>query len=64
MSATTRPATIDDLYAVEGKAELVNGEIVHMSPTGFDPGRAGDKIFAALLQYETQHRSGWAITGT
>src|SRR5215475_8532230 len=25
-------ATIEDLYKVEGKAELVNGEIVHMPP--------------------------------
>jgi hypothetical protein len=29
MSTKTR-ATIDDLYKVEGKAELVNGEIVEM----------------------------------
>src|SRR5574341_2007154 len=33
-------ATIDDLYKVEGKAELVHGEIVHMAPTGDDPGMA------------------------
>ncbi len=36
----TKPATIDDLYRVPGKAEIVNGEIVHMSPTGFEPGYA------------------------
>jgi Uma2 family endonuclease len=61
MSTTARPATIDDLYKVEGKAELVNGEIVHMSPTGCDPGRAGDLIFASLLRYELQHRTGTAV---
>jgi Uma2 family endonuclease len=61
MSTTTRPATIEDLYNVEGKAELVNGEIVYMSPTGCDPGRAGDKIFASLLQFEAQHGFGMAI---
>ena len=38
MSPKTR-ATIEDLYKVEGKAELVNGEIVHMAPTGGIPGR-------------------------
>ena len=27
-------ATIEDLYKVEGKAEIVKGEIVPMSPTG------------------------------
>jgi Uma2 family endonuclease len=61
MSTTTRPATIEDLYKVKGKAELVNGEIVYMSPTGCDPGRAGDLIFASLLRYEMQHRSGMAV---
>ena len=33
MTVKTR-ATIEDLYHVDGKAEIVNGEIVHMSPTG------------------------------
>jgi Uma2 family endonuclease len=61
MSTTARPATIEDLYKVKGKAELVNGEIVHMSPTGCEPGRAGDLIFASLLRYETQHGSGMAV---
>ena len=31
MRTNTR-ATIEDLYKVEGKAELVNGEIVEMPP--------------------------------
>jgi len=61
MSTIARPATIEDLYKVEGKAELVNGEIVHMSPTGCDPGRAGDLIFASLLRYEMENRSGMAV---
>ncbi len=47
MSTTTR-ATIDDLYQIPGKAELVNGEIVLMSPTGAMPGYAGDEIYASL----------------
>ena len=40
---TKRPATVDDLYRVpeHGKAELVDGELVLMSPTGKMPGRAG-----------------------
>lgn len=44
MSAKTR-ATIEDLYKVEGKAELVHGKIVLMSPTGGIPGRAGGRSF-------------------
>jgi hypothetical protein len=32
--STKVEATIEDLYKIEGKAELVNGEIVHMSPAG------------------------------
>jgi Uma2 family endonuclease len=60
MSIKTR-ATIEDLYKVEGKAELVNGEIVHMAPTGGIPGRAGGVIYASLLQHERQHRHGYAF---
>jgi Uma2 family endonuclease len=50
MRANTR-ATIDDLYKVEGKSELVNGEIVEMPPSGDEPGYAGGEIFAALRAY-------------
>ena len=45
-------ATREELYKVEGKAELVNGEIVCMSPTGRKPARAGLRIAAHLLQHE------------
>ena len=43
--STKVEATIEDLYKVEGKAELVNGEIILMSPTGILPGYAGDEYF-------------------
>ena len=38
---TKSPATLDDLYTVpeNGKAEIINGELVVMAPTGFLPGR-------------------------
>ena len=39
MEVKTR-TTIEDLYKVVGKAELVHGEIVEMPPAGEDPGRA------------------------
>ena len=47
-SAAQVAATLDDLYGVEGKAELINGRIVHLMPTGFRPGRVGARIFRSL----------------
>ena len=56
-------ATIEDLYRVpeDGKAELVNGELVLMAATGFLPGRAGGEIYANLRDYERRTRSGYAL---
>lgn len=53
---TKARATIEDLYTVpdHAKAEIVNGEIVLMSPTGDMPGRAGGSIYASLRQHEGQ----------
>ena len=60
MNIKTR-ATIEDLYKVEGKAELVNGEIVHMPPTGDDPGYAGDEIYVSLREYAKRLNRGRAF---
>lgn len=56
-------ATVDDLQHVpdNGKAELVDGELVVMSPTGFLPGRAGGNIYASLREYERRTRRGYAL---
>lgn len=56
-------ATREDLYAVpdNGKAELVNGELVLMSPTGGIPGFAGDEIFFSLRGYVRMTRFGRAV---
>ena len=54
-------ATIEDLYKVEGKAELVNGEIILMSPTGGLAGYAGDKIFSSLLEYSERRNFGCPV---
>ena len=54
-------ASIEDLYKVEGKAELVNGEIVCMSPTGRMPGRASLDIATSLRMYERTHGGGSAF---
>lgn len=55
------PATIEDLYQIDGKAELVDGEIVHMSPTGYWPARAGARIIINLIAYEDLTQSGKAL---
>jgi len=55
-------ATIEDLYRVEGKAELVNGEIVHMPPAGEDPNFAGGEIFTSLRDYTKRTGRGRAYT--
>ena len=61
MSSKTH-ATIEDLYRVEGKAELVNGEIVHMPPAGEDPNFAGGEIFTSLRDYTKRTGRGRAYT--
>ena len=55
-------ATVDDLYHASGKAELVNGELVLMSPTGDDPGQAGDEIFVSLREYARRTKRGRAYS--
>ena len=61
--STKARATIDDLYNLpEGaKAELVDGELVLMSPTGADPGFAGDEVFASLREYARKTKLGRAV---
>ncbi|HZH90706.1 MAG TPA: Uma2 family endonuclease [Pyrinomonadaceae bacterium] len=59
--STKTEATIEDLYKVDGKAELVNGEIVHMSPTGGTPNYAACEIFVSLRQYAKRTKTGHAV---
>lgn len=57
-------ATIEDLYRAPndwGTYELVDGRLVHMPPTGFGPGRASGRIYAALMRYEEQTGAGYAL---
>ncbi|HYO50820.1 MAG TPA: Uma2 family endonuclease, partial [Chloroflexia bacterium] len=58
---TRTEATIEDLYQVEGKAELVNGEIVHMAPTGYIPGYASFRITRSLDDYVQLKGVGHAV---
>lgn len=59
--AGNRQATIEDLHRVEGKAELVGGELILMSATGGLPGFAGGEIFASLREYARRTKTGYAL---
>src|SRR6266545_651884 len=56
-------ATVEDLYRVpeNRKAEIVNGELILMSPTGARPGRAASEIYISLREYERREKSGYAM---
>jgi hypothetical protein len=54
-------ATIEDLYRVQQKAELVDGEIMLMAPTGEEPGYAGDEVFVSLHDYARTKGHGRAV---
>jgi Uma2 family endonuclease len=60
---TNPKATIEDLYRVSehGKAELVDGEIIRMAPTGFLPSRAASAIYVRLREYESHTQPGYAL---
>jgi len=38
-------ATLDDLYRIPEKAELIGGRIVYLMSTGRKPGRVGGRIY-------------------
>jgi Uma2 family endonuclease len=57
-------ATIEDLYKVEGKAELVNGQIVLTPPAGAMPGRAVGEIVFSLHEYGKRVGNGYAVMST
>jgi len=61
--ATKREATVDDLYRFDGdgKAELVNGELVPMPLTGHAHGHAVMEIAASLHQYGRRTKRGRAF---
>lgn len=61
--STKLEATIEDLYRVpeDGKAEIVNGELVLMSPTGGVPARASGRIYRSLDDYERAVVGGYAF---
>lgn len=59
--STKQEATVENLYRVDGKAELVDGEVMLMSPTGLYPGYAGGEIMASLREYARRTKRGIAV---
>ena len=57
-------ATIGDLYHLpeHGKAEIVNGVLICMPPTGDLPNSAAGEIFASLRDYARRTKRGRAYT--
>ena len=53
---------IEKLYQTEGKAEIVNGEIVEFMSTGDVPSSAATNILLSLKLYERQTKSGRAYS--
>src|SRR5437868_3164335 len=61
---TKSQATLEDLYRVpdNGKAEIVDGELVRMSPTGDAPNAAATEILVSLHAYSKQTKFGRAYS--
>jgi Uma2 family endonuclease len=56
-------ATLDDLYRVEGKAELIGGRIVPIMPTGHLPNLVAGRIFRSLAGHVDVLGRGEVYTG-
>jgi Uma2 family endonuclease len=56
-----REATVDDLYHVEGKAEIVNGELVLMSAASDAHGYAALEVVVSLHAYAGHAKTGRAV---
>jgi Uma2 family endonuclease len=56
-----RPATVQDLYDLDERAEIVDGQLVLMGGTGFAPNRAAARIWRSLDAHEQAHGGGYAL---
>ena len=55
-------ATLADLARVDGKAELIDGEVVPIMPTGYRPNIVAGRIFRRLADYAEATGRGAALT--
>jgi Uma2 family endonuclease len=61
-SVTQAKATLDDLQRLEGKAELISGQIVHLMPSGHKPNRVAGVIYRSLDDHARSAGRGVAFT--
>ena len=63
MSAIAPPrATLDDLMRWDGNAELINGKVVPLMPTGVRPNRVAGRIYRSLDDHAEATGRGAAFT--
>jgi Uma2 family endonuclease len=60
MATGTTRATLDDLYRVEGKAELIGGRIVQYMASGHLPSRVAGNIYVSLRVHTKASGAGEA----
>jgi Uma2 family endonuclease len=60
MTTETQVATLDDLYRVEGKAELIAGRIVRLMASGDIPSQIAFEIAVSLREFARQTGRGVA----
>jgi Uma2 family endonuclease len=56
-------ATLDDLYKVEGRAELIGGRIVRFTAQGYKPNRLSARIARSLDEFAVRTGVGEAHAG-
>lgn len=61
-SGAQTAATLDDLYRVEGKAELIGGKVVPLMPTGRRPNLIAGRIYRSLAGHVEALGQGEAYT--
>ena len=62
MIIRSQPATLDDLYRVEGKAELIGGKIVHPMASGYLPSEIALEIAVRLREHAAKSGAGKAFS--
>ena len=63
MNTSTEEDLVEALYHVpeNGKAEIVNGKLVVMEPTGCDPSLSSGEIYVSLRAYAKATKRGYAF---